>query len=1114
MADKTEKDLWLDLYRNMLVSRKSEEVEKALAQQGEVFFYVPGAGHEAVAALAPHLSESDWLHLHYRDRALALARGVSVRECFYGAYGKQESSSGGRRMPGFICDRSLNILSGSTVVGNSALQAVGIAAQIKDDPARPLVLCSAGDGTTQQGEFLEAIAEAVRSRLPVLFMIEDNSYALSTPTQGKTFYSTPDGEAEEFYGLPIRRVNGLDAIEAGKEFEAVVKSMRAEGGPRLVLLKVERLASHTNADDESVYRAPVEIERLKAECDPLTHLRARLLEEGVEEQRLLAIEDEIERMLAEELQAARAGSEPEAELSAKKPLPSGLSDPEREYRGSDDGRELTILDAMREVLAKHLDQDSSVILYGEDIEDPKGDVFGLTQGLSTRFPGQVLNSPLAEATILGSSIGRALAGGHPVALLQFADFMPLAYNQIFSELGSILWRSKGAWNAPVIVMAICGAYRPGLGPYHAQTPDAMIAHIPGIDLYMPSTAADAAGMLNAAFQSDRPSVFLYPKNLINDRSLCTSADVDKQFVPIGRARILRPGSDLTLVGWGGTMPICEQAAAALQEADISTEVIDLRTLSPWDSEAVAASARKTGNLIVVHEDNSTCGFGAEVLAEISERCGPQVKLARLARCDTYVPYHFGAQMQVLPSIKSLLAKAADMLHLKISWRERSKAAAGEVTVNAIGSSPSDETISFSKIHVAKGDRVAEGDLLASVEADKAAMEISAPVAGTVKEIFVSEGESLSVGEPFLLIGDAESAMRTSAGLHDPGIPVIEKIHSAVDEDLVASPARVSGKPVLLNSICSAVGSRVMDNAEFLDNFPEWTSDDVRRRTGVEKRFWIDSDESALTLAVKACRQLLEQEQVEISEIDTIICSTGTPPSSMTPSLACRILKELSPEKGETLVQAYDINAACTGWLYALQAAYDTLKYDARRKIVVVTAETLSPILDQTDPETAFIFGDAATAALLTCDPERGNMRARIHRPVLSAMGVEEDILRVPFLNSGETVGMKGTQVFRVAVRKMVAMLANACKAENVAIDDLDMIVTHQANERIIDAARRMIKFKEDRVFNQMREYGNTSSNTIPIALQTVIPAQKKGAKVGLTAFGGGYTFGAAVIEVQ
>lgn len=320
MSDKIENDLWLNLYRNMLLSRRSEEVEKSLAQQGEIFFYVPGAGHEAAAALAAHLSGDDWLSLHYRDRALALARGVSVRECFCCAYGKQESSSSGRRMPGFISDRELKILSGSTVVGNSALQAVGIAARIKDDPEHPLVVCSVGDGSTQQGEFLEAIAEAVRSRLPVLFLIQDNKYALSTPTKGKTFYSTPGGDADQFYGLPIKRVNGIDPIEAHRDFGDIVESMRAAGGPRLLLLQVERLSSHTNADDESVYRDAEEIARLKAECDPITRLRERLLEMGVTEDALEQIAEEVEQSVAAALAEARAGSEPVAEHSAKKPL--------------------------------------------------------------------------------------------------------------------------------------------------------------------------------------------------------------------------------------------------------------------------------------------------------------------------------------------------------------------------------------------------------------------------------------------------------------------------------------------------------------------------------------------------------------------------------------------------------------------------------------------------------------------------------------------------------------------------------------------------------------------------------------------------------------------------
>lgn len=1089
-------------------------MEKVLAQQGETFFYIPAAGHEAAATLAPHMIEEDWLVLHYRDRALAMQRGVSVEQFFYSAFGKQESSSAGRRMPGFVSAPNLNVPSGSTCVGNSALHAVGIAAAIKENQENPIVLCSVGDGTTQQGEFLEAVGEAVRAQLPVLFLIEDNKFALSTITRTKTFYSTPHGEQNSFYGMDIHRINGVDALAAFDAFGDLTARVRQERIPQMALFEVERLTSHTNADDETVYRDARELERLKQECDPIKNLRADLLERGIAEEELAQIEADVEERIKSAVELARNGSEPTAEDICKKPLPPRLSDPEQEYRGDPERAELTMLEAMRAVLDYRLGQSSEVTLFGEDIEDPKGDVFGLTQGLSTKFPAQVMNSPLAEATIIGSSIGRSMAGGRPVALLQFADFMPLAYNQIFSELGNMYWRTKGEWNTPVIVMAICGGYRPGLGPFHAQTPDANVAHIPGIDLFMPATAADAAGLLNAAFESERPTVFLYPKNLINDRSIMTSRDVDKHFVPIGKARRIRAGSDLTLVGWGGTIPICEQAAAALQESDISTDLIDLRSLSPWDQEAVINSARKTGKLIVVHEDTRTCGIGGEILATVAEQCGGTVALARVARSDTYVPYHFGSQMKVMPNAKRLLEKAAEMLELKITWRERVKAESGTVTVNAIGSSPSDETIRFIEILVDEGDEVAEGALLASVEADKAAMDITAPVAGVIKKIFVTEGESIKVGEPFVTLGNAESKIRTSAGLHDPGIPVIEKIGGAAAAPAIAAKdTRISGRPVLINSICAAVGSRIMHNDDFLPNFPEWTSDDVLQRTGVEKRFWIDEHEDVLSLAVKACRELLQQEQLDISEIDTIICSTGTPPSSITPSLACRILKELSPDKGETLVQAYDINAACTGWLYALQGAYDTLKYDARRRIIVVTAETLSPLLDQKDPETAFIFGDAATAALLTCEPGMGSMRARLHRPVLSAMGVEEDILRVPFMKSGETVGMKGTQVFRVAVRKMVTMLENACRAEDVSIDDLSMIVTHQANERIIEAARRMIKFNEERVFNQMREYGNTSSNTIPIALRTVIPAQQSGSRIGLTAFGGGYTFGAAVLDV-
>lgn len=1102
--------LFLDIYRSMATARALDLLEASLAQRGEAFFYVPCAGHEADASLAPHLTEHDWLHAHYRDRALLLARGIPAKSFFDTLFGNVASSSAGRRMPGFMSDPSLHVLSGSTPTGNNALQAVGVAAAVKDREGDPIVLCCVGDGTTQQGEFMEAVAEAVRSQLPVLFMVHDNRYALSTPTRGKTCYSLPQGDADSFYGLDIVRVDGTDPVASYDQLGAVVDGMRADRQPRFVLLQVERLSSHTNADDETVYRDAEEIARAREIGDPVKNLADRLREAGVSAEEIAGIEKDVAEQVQQAMLASRREPQPEDCGTPKRPIPDDqAARPENQGTGE---ASLTMLQSLREVLRDRLAADPSVVVFGEDIEDPKGDVFGLTRGLSTDFPGRVFNSALTESTIVGTAIGRALAGERPVACIQFADFLPLAYNQLFSELGSMYWRTNGDWEAPVIVLAICGAYRPGLGPFHAQTPDATMAQIPGLDVYTPSSAADAAGLFQAAFASGRPSIILYPKSLINDRDRLGPADVANQWVPVGKALTLRAGTDLTLVTWGSTLPLCERAAEALQEANALVELIDLRTLSPWDRETVLASARKTGRLLVVHEDNQTCGLGGEVAATVAEALGDQVQVSRVARDDSYVAFHLGGQFAVLPTFRKIVTRAAEMLDYDLRWEEPVVEQAGRLIVNAIGSSPSDETLRITDILVKPGQTVAVGDLLLSGEAEKASMDISAPAAGVVENIQVAEGDTVDVGEPVLELRVDEDRGFDPITAELASRPILAK-RLATTVDAVPETGRVSGEPVYLNAVCTKVGSRVMRNEDFLDNFPDWTSEDVMRRTGIEKRHWIGEDENVLTLATDATRQLLDQEGLSIGDIDTIICSTGTPLSAVTPSLACRILHALSPDKGEVLVQAYDINAACSGYLYALQAAYDTLKYDASRKILIVTAETLSPVVDRTDPQTAFIFGDAATASLLSCERRGGNMHARVHRPVLSALGEEEYVLRVPFPGSGEAINMEGTQVFRVAVRKMVDMLEKACLAEHVTIEELNMIVTHQANERIIEAARKMIKFPKERVFNQMRDFGNTSSNTIPLALQTVIPAQASGNKVGLTAFGGGFTFGAAVIEV-
>ncbi|HEY5653666.1 MAG TPA: beta-ketoacyl-ACP synthase 3 [Pontiella sp.] len=1095
----------LALYRPMIASRYTDQLQSAAAQRGEVFFYIPSSGHEAAAALAPHLTDKDWLHLHYRDRALAYARGVSFETIFHGLFSKAESNSAGRRMPAFPCDPSLNILSTPTLVGSNVLQAVGVASTIKDREGSPIVLVSVGDGATQQGDFYEAVAEAVRSNLPVLFLIEDNRFALSTQTKGNTFYSLPSGECESFYGLPVHRIDGSDPAASFDAFGHIVSNLRNTRGPQIVVFNIERLESHTNADDQTVYRSEAELKQAAENSDPCVKLRKTMLDSGIEESQIRTLEDDVKTQVNAAFHAARKGTTPKAEFSAKKPLPKQRE----EYLGTTENRELSMLEAMREALKKRMSEDSKTSLLGQDIEDPKGDVFGLTRGLSQAFPTQVNNAPLAENTILGVSTGQALAGGRPIAFMQFADFLPVAYSHILSEIGAMYWRTNGQWEAPVLIMSISGGYRPGLGPYHAQTMESICAHVPGVDVFMPSTAADAAGLLNAISESGRPSIFFFPKSLINDRSNTTSADIDKHYVPIGKARIARAGQDITLVSWGGAMPVIERTAEALAEVGLNAEVIDLRTIFPWDENAVLASARKTGKLIVVHEDNQTAGMGGEIAAVIAEKAGNEVQIARVTRPDTYIPYDFSCQIEVLPSFKRTLEKCCEMLNVDLHWEKPAEEEAGSITVKAIGSSPSDETISVASLLVEEGQIIAEGDLIASVEADKASMDISSPVSGTVSDLLVEEGDVLSVGTPMVKIASDEAAQLKPLTKEDPGTPVMTRRRTATAVEVVGKT--IEHKPIYISNITTVLGSRHLTNDELLQDRGEWDSEAIRKRTGIENRYWIGEGENVLTLAVKATKDLLETEQLQISDIGAIICSTGTP-LTMTPSLACQVLHAISPEKGEVLMQAHDVNAACSGYMYAMQSAFDFLTNAPDKKVIVITAETLSPMVNHDDQKTMALFGDAATASLVSCEARTGNIGVKLNRPVLSATGVEDKVLYVPNMGSGEHIEMEGLTVFKLAVRKMIDMLDHACKERGITVEDLQYIVPHQANERIIEAIRKTIQCPPEKMFNHIRKYGNTSSNTIPIALAELVPNLDSNTLIGLTAFGGGFTFGAAVIE--
>ncbi len=1194
----------LELYRWMASSREIDRLEASYTGRGEAAFYVSGAGHEASAALVPHLTAEDWLCCHYRDKALMLARGMGPEEMFRSLFARDRSFSRGRQMHGLLSYAPARIVSLATPVGNNALHAVGIAEAIRErhggtfgstreggvsagdrgkaspgytagNSVPPLVLCSLGDGTTQEGEVMEAIAHAVREHLPVLFLIQDNSLAISTRTRGKTFFSLPPisptspdptvspnipyaagsfhsstelshaqpvpyRKAESFYGLPIRYINGRDPEEAYRVFGEETRRIRESGGPVLVVMEVERIGSHSNADDQRLYRSDEEIEAVRTSGDPIQNLRKQLLHRGVEERILLDMEAEIRQALTVMAERIRQEEDPKPVFTAVKPYEGRLVDPAAEQTGRKpvDGEEgKTMLEAIREVLRARLSKDPRVVLFGEDIEDPKGDVFGVTRGLSTAFPGRVKNSPLAESTIVGASIGRALAGDRPVAFLQFADFMPVAYNQIFSELACMYWRTDGSWQAPVILMVTCGAYRPGLGPFHASTLEALVAHTPGLDVFMPSTAADAAGLLNAAFESGRPTVFFYPKTLLNDRDRAAGGNPAELFVPPGKARIVREGDRITLVGWGNTVVLCERAAQSLEEAGVKAEVIDLRSLVPWDVGTVVRSALKTGRLIVTHEDNHTAGMGAEVAATVAEATGNRVQIRRITRPDTWVPFHFENQLEVLPSYKRILEAAVEMLDGTIRWERLVQAEAGMYLVEAIGSSPADESVTVLTWKVKVGDTIRSGQSIAELEADKAALELNAPVNGTVMEILVQEGEMVKVGTPLLKLrlSDARTEMgaaplsvdegegslvkepiekkkpgEVSRGeehqktatktvlREDPGKPVIQwkergrhaeqevgaEQEEAVPEERTKGSYSRRAVPVAILGIAGTVGGRQVSNEEISRLCPSWKPEDIVKRTGIAMRPWIADGETALSLAVDACRKLFQSTGLQTEQISAILCATGTPLYN-TPSMATLIHHQLGGGGDEFLAQAHDINAACSGYLYGLQTAYDLLQSEPDAVVLLVTTEVLSPRTNHEDPVTAPIFGDAATATLLVGGTRAAGLPVRIHRPVLAAKGEPGENLRVP-LDSEEKIFMEGQKVFLEAVKGMMRMLDAACERSGLRTVDLDLVVPHQANQRIINAVRQKYRLPEEKVYSNIRNLGNTSSSTIPLCLEQIL----------------------------
>ncbi len=602
----------LEILKLMQLSREGDRREGVLLRQSKGWFQVAGMGHEALAAFAAQLQPSDYLFPYYRDRAMVLAKGTTNAELASAYFAKIGSSSGGRQMPGHFSDRRLNIWSVPTPTGANFLPACGVAwaMQLNDDPS--IVVASVGDAATRQGEVYEAIAFAIERQLPIVFVVEDNQYGISTNTEKFNPFKLHVFDDRHLVHVDARHPDRVHEI-AGP----VISKARNGGGPTVILADLDRLCSHTSSDDHRVYRQTDDIEAMVAR-DPIEVLARELIEAGeLSDDDWQQIKLEISAQVDREYLAAEFEPDPTPadlllEITAPPPPPVVAPILRGNHTTHSEGTKMRIVDALNETFRHGLQTNPQMIMFGEDIEAPKGGVFGLTANLSHEFPSRVFNSPLAEATIAGVGIGMACYGMRPVFEFQFIDFVGPALNQIGQNLTTLRWRTNGDWTCPAVFYAPCGAYLPAGSLWHSQSNESMFAHFPGLRVVVPSTPEDAAGLLTTAMLADDPTLILIPKHLM--RQPMTVPD-DCPVVPFGSARIRQAGEDVTIVAWGNCI---EQAFLAAQRLDdeMSIEIIDLRCIQPWDRQTIADSIAKTGRLVVVQEDGRSCSVGQMIISEM------------------------------------------------------------------------------------------------------------------------------------------------------------------------------------------------------------------------------------------------------------------------------------------------------------------------------------------------------------------------------------------------------------------------------------------------------------------------------------------------------------------
>jgi 2-oxoisovalerate dehydrogenase E1 component len=681
------------MYRLMFMSRRLDDREIILKRQQKIFFQISGAGHEALLVAAGFALKGgyDWFYPYYRDRGLVLALGVTPEEQLLQAVGAADDpASGGRQMPSHWGHKQLNIVTQSSPTGTQLLQAVGCAEAGRYFNRNPkaadrhdrsdysgykdvvfhgdeVVYVSCGDGTTSQGEFWEAINSASNLKLPVLFLVEDNEYAISVPVEVNTSGGNISKLVANFPNFYFAECDGTDPVASYAALREAVAHCRAGRGPAFVHGHVIRPYSHSLSDDERLYRPEAERSR-DAQRDPITRMQLFLIRENVLDEEGInrlekEVDDEIQRA-TDRVLAARFPEPPSISEFLYSPDVDPTSTAFATHPAASTG-DKTMADLINACLRDEMKRDERIVMFGEDVADcsreqylneklvkGKGGVFKLTSGLQCDFGSQrVYNSPLAEATIVGRAVGLSTRGLKPVIEIQFFDYIWPAFHQLRNELPVIRWRSNGNFSCPTVIRVAIGGYLTGGAIYHSQCGESLFTHTPGMRVVFPSNALDANGLLRTAIRCDDPVLFLEHKRLYRETYGRAPYPGPDYMIPFGKARIVRAGTDMTLVTYGATVPRALQAAQRIErELDISVELIDLRTLNPYDWDAIATSVRKTNRVIVAHEDTLSWGYGAEIAARIAgelfEDLDAPVK--RVAAMDSFVAYQPMLEDEILP----------------------------------------------------------------------------------------------------------------------------------------------------------------------------------------------------------------------------------------------------------------------------------------------------------------------------------------------------------------------------------------------------------------------------------------------------------------------------------